>query len=123
MAALAVLWHCAQLALLLGALAWILVIVGKAEKSPWQDEHCALAANGMCTAGAEGPLKLLKLLWQLEHSPCGWLASATKKVPEVACGRVWKPVYGATLVIGYCSTPIHTMPVSWQLLQLPVTPA
>lgn len=73
-------------------------------------------------AGTEGPLKLLKLLWQLEHSPGGWLASATKKVPALAWGRVWNPVYGALVVMGYLDMPTHTKLVSWQLAQLPLTP-
>ena len=30
---------------------------------------------------------------------------------------------GAARVMGYLSTPIHTILVSWQLLQLPFTPA
>ena len=77
-AAFAALWHCAQLRLMLGALAWILDTVGKAEKSPWQAEHTAPAATGICTAGREGEVKSLKLPWQLEHSPWGCVASATK---------------------------------------------
>jgi hypothetical protein len=42
-------WHCAQLALVLGALAWMWASVGSAEKSVevWQEEHCAVVANGM----------------------------------------------------------------------------
>ena len=96
---MALLWHCAQLALVLGALAWILVTVGSAEKSPWQAEHSAPVAYGMWMAGAEGPSKL-DTLWQLAHSPMGWVASATKKVPATACGRVWKPLYGALVVMG-----------------------
>ena len=47
MAALAALWHCAQLALVLGALAWMAVTVGSVEKSPWQAEHAAAAAVGI----------------------------------------------------------------------------
>jgi hypothetical protein len=42
-------WHCAQLALVLGALAWMWASVGSTEKSVevWQEEHCAVVANGM----------------------------------------------------------------------------
>ena len=79
MAALAVLWHCAQLTLVLGALAWILAIVGRAEKSPWQAEQTALAAIGMWIDGKDGEVKSLKPPWQLEQSPdAGCKASATK---------------------------------------------
>ena len=74
-------------------------------------------------AGSDGEVKSLKLPWQLAHSPWGWLASATKKVPDVVCGRVWKPLNGALVVIGYLAMPIHTKLLSWQLEQLPVTPA
>ena len=51
------------------------------------------------------------------------MASATKYVPEKFCGRVWNPLNGVLVVIGYCDIPIHTALVSWQLEQLPVTPA
>jgi hypothetical protein len=39
-------WHCAQLPVVLGALAWMLASVGITEKSVvvWQAVHCALAA-------------------------------------------------------------------------------
>jgi hypothetical protein len=42
-------WHCAQLLLVLGALAWMLASVGITEKSPvvWHAEHDAPAAMGM----------------------------------------------------------------------------
>ena len=42
-------WHCAQLELVLGALAWMLASVGNTEKSAlvWQAEHCAVADVGM----------------------------------------------------------------------------
>ena len=42
-------WHCAQLLLVLGALAWMLASVGITEKSAlvWHAEHCALADVGM----------------------------------------------------------------------------
>ena len=30
---------------------------------------------------------------------------------------------GADVVMGYCPTLIHTLPVSWQALQVPLTPA
>jgi hypothetical protein len=43
-AALEALWHCAQLALVDGAFAWILEIVGSAEKSPWQDAQVVVTA-------------------------------------------------------------------------------
>ena len=54
-------------------------------------------------------MKSLKLPWQFEQSPVkGCLASATKKVPEVDCGLVWKPLNGAAVVIGYWFMLIHT---------------
>jgi len=51
--AAAVPWHCAQLPLVLGALAWILANVGITEKSVdvWQLLHCAVADVGMWFAG------------------------------------------------------------------------
>jgi hypothetical protein len=54
LAALALLWHCAQLALVDGALAWMFVTVGVDRKSPWHDEQLALAATGMWMLGREG---------------------------------------------------------------------
>lgn len=74
MPALAALWHCAQLTLMDGALAWILEIVGKAVKSPWQAEQVAAAAYGMWLAGRDGAPKSVNPPWQLEQSPlagCG----------------------------------------------------
>lgn len=111
MAALVALWHCEQLALVDGAKAWMLAIVGITEKSAlvWQFAQVALAAVGMWLAGLDGAVKSLKLAWQFEQSPVsGCLASATKKVPEVACGLVWKPLNGAAVVIGYWFMLIHT---------------
>ena len=111
MAALVALWHCEQLALLEGAKAWMSAIVGSTEKSleVWQLEHCAVAEVGMWLAGFDGAVKSLKLAWQFEQSPVvGCLLSATKKVPDVACGRVWKPLNGAVVVIGYWPMLIHT---------------
>ena len=111
MAALVVLWHCEQLALVEGAQAWMSTIAGMTEKSAlvWQFEQVALAAVGMWLAGLDGAVKSLKLAWQLEQSPvAGCLASATKKVPDVACGLVWKPLKGATVVMGYWPMLIHT---------------
>jgi hypothetical protein len=42
-------WHCAQLLLVLGALAWMLASVGNCLKSlvVWQPLHCAVVAMGM----------------------------------------------------------------------------
>ncbi len=39
-------WHCAQLVVVLGALAWMLASVGMTAKSGvvWQAVHCAVAA-------------------------------------------------------------------------------
>ena len=111
MAALVALWHCAQLALVDCALAWMSAMAGITEKSAlvWQFAQVALADVGMWLAGFEGAVKSLKLAWQFEQSPvAGCLASATKKVPDVACGLVWKPLKGATVVIGYWPMLIHT---------------
>ena len=47
----------------------------------------------------------------------------TKKVPALVCGRVWKPLNGATVVMGYWPMLIHTILVSWQVVQPPVVPA
>jgi hypothetical protein len=97
----AVPWHCAQLLLVLGALAWMLASVGITEKSfeVWQAVHCAVAEVGMWLAGLSCALKKLVPLWHCEQSPVlGWAASATLKVPAAARGRVWKPVYCAPLV-------------------------
>jgi hypothetical protein len=42
-------WHCTQLPVVLGALAWMLASVGSTEKSlvVWQALHCAVGAVGM----------------------------------------------------------------------------
>ena len=111
MAALVALWHCAQLALVDCALAWMSAMLGITAKSEllWQAPQVALAAVGIWLAGFDGAVKSLKLPWQFEQSPvAGCLASATKKVPGVACGLVWKPLNGATVVIGYWPMLIHT---------------
>jgi hypothetical protein len=52
-------WHCAQLAVVLGALAWMLASVGITAKSVdvWQVLHCADAANGMWFDGTTCALK------------------------------------------------------------------
>jgi hypothetical protein len=94
-------WHCAQLAVVLGALAWMLASVGITEKSleVWQAEHAAVAEVGMWLAGLSVALKKFVPLWHCEQSPVpGCAASATLKVPAAARGRVWKPVYCAPLV-------------------------
>jgi hypothetical protein len=38
-------------------------------------------------------------------------------------GRVWNPVNGAVVVMGYLSMPTQMPPASWQSLQLVVNPA
>jgi hypothetical protein len=124
-------WHCAQLAVVLGALAWMLASVGITEKSVevWQAVHCAVAEVGMWLAGVSSALKKLVLPWHCEQSPlAGCAASATLKVPAAARGRVWKPVNcapPASVVgaIGYALMPIQTGPLdSWQVEQPLVTP-
>ena len=52
-------WHCAQLAVVLGALAWMLASVGITAKSVdvWHALHCADAANGMWFDGTTCALK------------------------------------------------------------------
>ena len=52
-------WHCAQLPVVLGALAWMLANVGSTEKSVdvWHDVHCALADVGMWLAGLSWAVK------------------------------------------------------------------
>jgi hypothetical protein len=129
--AAAVPWHCAQLLVVLGALAWMLVSVGSTEKSAevWQAVHCAVAEVGMWFDGLSVALKKLVPLWHCAQSPVvGCAASATLKVPAAVRGRVWKPVYCAPAVsvvgaIGYALTPIHTKLASWQPEQPLVTPA
>src|SRR6266850_5479825 len=98
-------WHCAQLVVVLGALAWMFANVGITAKSVavWQAVHVAAAAVGMWLAGLSVALKKRVLLWQIEQSPvAGCAASATLKVPPAARGRVLKPVYCApvTSVVG-----------------------
>ena len=53
LAAAALAWHCAQLLLADGALAWMLASVGSTEKSApvWHDAQAALADVGMWLAG------------------------------------------------------------------------
>jgi hypothetical protein len=52
-------WHCAQLAVVLGAFAWMLASVGMTEKSldVWQDAQVAFVAVGMWFAGLSTALK------------------------------------------------------------------
>jgi hypothetical protein len=94
-------WHCAQLVVVLCALAWMFASVGITEKSAlvWHAVHCAAAAYGMWFAGLSWPLKKFVPLWHWLQSPvAGCAASAMLKVPAAARGRVWKPVYCAPLV-------------------------
>jgi uncharacterized membrane protein YuzA (DUF378 family) len=123
-------WHCAQLLVVLCALAWMAASVGITEKSlvVWQALHCAAAAYGMWFAGLSCAVKKFVPLWHCEQSPlAGCAASAMLKVPPADRGRVWKPVYWAPGIrvvgaIGYAVIPIHTEFASWQLAQPPVTP-
>jgi hypothetical protein len=94
-------WHCTQLALVLGALAWMLASVGIAEKSlvVWHAVHWAPVAVGMWFAGLSVALKKLVPLWHCEQSPVlGCATSATLNVPAADRGLVWNPVYCAPLV-------------------------
>ena len=123
-AAFVLLWHCAQLELVEGALAWIAVSDGITLKSVlvWQAVQVPLAAVGMWF---DGLIRLLGLkenpMWHCEHSPlAGCEASATLNGPAAACGRVWNPKNPLT---GYWFTPNHTALVSWQDEQPPVAPA
>jgi hypothetical protein len=52
-------WHCAQFAVVLGALAWMLASVGITEKSVvvWHAVHCAVLKVGMWLAGLISPTK------------------------------------------------------------------
>jgi hypothetical protein len=52
-------WHCAQLVVVLCALAWMFASVGITEKSAlvWQAVHCTVAAYGMWFAGLSCALK------------------------------------------------------------------
>jgi hypothetical protein len=53
-------WHCAQFALVLGALAWMLASVGIVAKSPgvvWHAVHCAVVDVGMWLAGLSCAVK------------------------------------------------------------------
>ena len=89
-------WHCAQLLVVLCALAWMLASVGMAAKSPgvvWQAAQFALAVYGMWFAGLAWASNEVVPAWQSEQSPdVGWAASATRNAPAVLSGRVWKPV-------------------------------
>jgi hypothetical protein len=88
-------WHCAQLAVVLGALAWMLASVGITEKSVdvWHALQVAVAEVGMWLDGLSCAVKKVVPLWHCEQSPlAGWAASAMAKVLAVAFGRVWKPV-------------------------------
>ena len=93
-----------------GAFAWIAAMLGITAKSTlvWHALHAALAEVGMWLAGLALVVKSVKLAWQLEQSPlAGCAASATLNWPATACGRVWNPLYGAAVVIGYWLMPIH----------------
>jgi hypothetical protein len=86
-----VLWHCAQLVLLDGALAWIAAIAGITAKLVlvWHAVQVADAEVGIWLSGFETARKSTKLAWQLEQSsPTGCAASATLNWPASACGRV-----------------------------------
>jgi hypothetical protein len=52
-------WHCTQLPVVLGALAWMLAIVGSTEKSVdvWHAVHTAAAAVGMWFDGLSWAVK------------------------------------------------------------------
>ena len=69
-------WHCAQLLLVLCALAWMLASVGMVAKSPgvvWQALHCAAAAYGIWFAGLSWPVKkaVARRLFNMDvTSPC-----------------------------------------------------
>jgi hypothetical protein len=71
---------------------------------------------------------LVLVPWQLAQSPvAGWAASLTMKVPAVAPGRVWKPVYwlpdvNVVGLIGYFDIDIQAYGDSWQAWQLDVMP-
>jgi hypothetical protein len=69
--AAAVPWHCAQLVVVDGALAWISATVGITEKSVlvWHEVQVALAAYGMWLLGVAVALKFRVLAWQFEQSP------------------------------------------------------
>jgi hypothetical protein len=111
LAAALALWHCAQLALVDCALAWMAAMAGITEKSAlvWHAAHPAEAENGMWLAGIEGAVKSVNPPWQLEHSPVvGCSVSFTKNCPATLCGLVWKPLKGALVVIGYWPMLIHT---------------
>src|SRR6266446_10491511 len=87
-------WHCAQLAVVLGALAWMFASVGITAKSVevWQALHVAATEVGMWLAGLSVPMKELVPVWHSEQSPVvGCVGSATLKVPAVVLGRVLKP--------------------------------
>src|SRR5882724_680062 len=58
-------WHCAQLPVVLCALAWMAVSVGMTEKSllVWQALHAAAVAYGMWLAGLSTPLNAVVLPW------------------------------------------------------------
>src|SRR5450631_766572 len=73
-------WHCAQLALVLGAFAWMFDSVGMTEKSAlvWHAVHCAVADVGIWFEGLSVALKKVVPLWHCEQSPLlGCAASAT----------------------------------------------
>jgi hypothetical protein len=59
LAAAVVEWHCAQLAVVLGALAWMLARVGITLKSftVWQAEHSAALEVGMWLAGLDSSIE------------------------------------------------------------------
>jgi hypothetical protein len=73
-------WHCAQLLVVLGALAWMFASVGITAKSllVWHAAHCAVAAVGMWFDGLSWAVKKFVPLWHCEQSPLlGCAASAT----------------------------------------------
>jgi hypothetical protein len=119
-------WHCAQLLVCDGAFAWMAVMEGIVAKFEvvWHAGHPAAAEVGIWLAGLDGSVKSLKLPWQSEQSPpMGCKESTTTKVSLLAFGRIWNPLKGAVLVMGYCPMLIQALPASWHELQLPVTPA
>ncbi|MEI8158203.1 MAG: hypothetical protein WCH60_15165 [Burkholderiales bacterium] len=92
-------------------------IAGITEKSVvvWHDVvQLAPDLIGIWLVGITLTVKSLMLAWQLEHSPVPLVPvrcpeSATKNVPAAACGRVWNPLKGELVVIGYCPMLIQTI--------------
>ena len=92
-------WHCAQLLVVLGALAWMLASAGITVKSAlvWQAVHCAPVAYGMWLSGT-AVLANEAVVWQVSHDAVvtGWVAGL-----PVADTPLWHVAHSRGMAIAW----------------------